>query len=127
VTTGPIPTEVAAWVAGYLDGEGCFTTNSLSSILVDVSNTHLPSLERLKALFGGTIRLKSSTSPAAWRRAYSWRVHGEKAERLIHTIRPFLREKQGQADLLLEFRRTTSKEVRGMIKEALRRAKRPEF
>lgn len=68
-----------------------------------------------------------SKQHARWRPAFKWSIYGAKAMSLIHIIRPYLREKRGQADLLLEFRETKSKEHREMIKHALRRAKRPEF
>jgi len=74
------PTEAdLAYIAGFLDGEGCFTFTS--SVTVKAAITHLPTLEWLQTLFGGSLR--EHNSPTHKKKAWVWAVHADKAAQVL--------------------------------------------
>lgn len=85
-----------AWCAGFIDGEGCITCTS-SGVVVKVSHTHLPSLQFLQKMFGGSVKERSGKNKKAW----VWYVCGDTAKECLKTIRPYLREKLPQADVAI--------------------------
>jgi hypothetical protein len=90
-----------AYFAGYRDGEGCFEISNKSSPRISVSNTYLPMLENFKQLFGGSVREKADGHRT--RETYEFYVCGAKALAALRLVRPYLREKGEQADILLSF------------------------
>lgn len=100
---GLTPTNYEVWigyVAGYLDGEGCFGTDSKGRIFVSVSNTYPKTLLDLKAAFGGSVAKKSDQ--VRNRTAWYWRVHGDNALAVCSHVVPFLKEKREQAMILMD-------------------------
>lgn len=91
-----------AYIAGFLDGEGCFTFTS--SITVKAAITHLPTLEWLQSVFGGSLR--EHNSPTHKKQAWVWVVHAQAAAEVLEQVLPYLREKRRKAELLLEFQST---------------------
>lgn len=125
-TTGQKLTEVElAWAAGFIDGEGCFLFQKNCPTL-KVSNTHLPTLVWLRDRFAGFIYNKGGNDPAHWRPRFTWVLSGKKAVPVIESIRPYLREKREQADLVCALRF-----LHPVLREAglaeLKRLKRPSF
>jgi len=110
------------YMAGFLDGEGCFSVTD-GSHRVQVTNTHLPSLNNLKEKFGGTVR-KRSDADEKRRAAYEWYVYGESAARCAKAVLPHLREKQAQAALMINHRYETRPEVRSILKDMINTLKR---
>lgn len=102
-----------AYLAGFLDGEGCFTTTS-SSIVIKSSNTSLPVLNWIRETFGGSISLHSKRHQ---KQAYQWSINGANAERLCRKLHPYLREKKAQAALLLLFHTTVGPRGRRVSQE----------
>jgi hypothetical protein len=88
----------ACYLAGFLDGEGCFERAGAAKI--SVSNTCLPTLEFFLAQYGGSIR-KKQRSNKRQRIAWEWIVCGDDARRLARLVFPFLREKQRQCWLVI--------------------------
>lgn len=112
-----------AYLAGYLDGEGCFLFQERTAV-VTISNTYPHVLHWIKSMFHGTISLKHSMNGRT-RAAYSWRVYGSNAERICKMVMPYLKEKKRQAELVLQAREASANsESRKAAMEELKRLKR---
>jgi len=120
--------ECNAYVAGFIDGEGCIRVTNDSSLLVTVSNTYLPILLNLKDRYGGSVGLQKGAHGNC-RPAYHWDICGDRAADFLWTIGPYLIEKRDQAYLALEFHnipRPRTKSERGAkIIQQLKKLKRP--
>lgn len=102
---GPRRIERSLWIAylaGYLDGEGCFTVWHGTTAAISVSNTFPYVLEALRREWGGSIMRKSGTKNG--RTAWEWRVWGDKAIDVARMVSPYLVEKRVQADLMSQIR-----------------------
>ena len=95
---GPIPTE-RAYLAGYLDGEGCLSFNQ-SCPRVAVTTTFPQVLHRLAEAFGGNVRPRK-TLPNQ-RSLFEWAVSGEKAVSLCYRLESYFHEKADQAACIIE-------------------------
>lgn len=103
-----------AWAAGIIDGEGCITitkqqpgsggrVNPSHRLYVKVSMGHLPTVERLREIFGrGAITTWRSKSPRE-NDAYCWWVAARDAQAVLDAVRPHLVTKAEEADIGLEF------------------------
>jgi hypothetical protein len=112
-----------AYLAGYLDGEGCFMFQERTAA-VCVSTTYPHILHWIKSLFYGTVALKNQMNGRN-RAAYSWRVYGSNAERVCRMVLPYLKEKKRQAELVLQARQATANsELRKAAEEELKALKR---
>ena len=108
------PTE-AAWLAGFLDGEGSFmVTRSFRKTcaaptyiaVVAAANTDIRLVERCKTLAGGCIvGIKSKSD--RWKDAYHWTLKGVGVGPVLVEIIPYLVSKKRQAELLLHLRSLT--------------------
>ena len=87
-----------AYVAGYIDGEGCVRFSSTP--IVEVQNTYPDTLVELRRTFGGHIRRRLSRKEHA-RTTFTWTVHGHNARHCLVSVKPFLIEKRRQAELVL--------------------------
>jgi hypothetical protein len=88
-----------AYVAGLFDGEGCVRWADTPRVSITSCWPH--HLHWIKRTFGfGNVRLIPSQSPNH-RTAYRWEASGKNAVTFLEAIRPFLREKAHQADLLI--------------------------
>ena len=96
----------AAWLAGYIDGDGCIT---LSSSVKKVSPVlHIDSCDRemlddVVRLCGGHI-VNKTKSKDHHRQAYTWRLKGtQKIQGILRYVRPFMRcrFKVMRADIVL--------------------------
>lgn len=113
----------AAWVAGFLDGEGYFSIYSRGSagknkpdcrpralIRVNQAGIRAP-LERLEALLGGSIH-EASRRTNAGLRVWGWQLQSAAGMReFLPLIIPHMVVKGRQAELVLKFAQTV--EVRG--------------
>lgn len=96
-TVEPTPIDIA-WAAGFIEGEGSFKKHARSYRIVCGQNDREP-LDRLSALFGGSIRLQHRMYRGEPRPIFVWEVYGEKAGRAIDLIYPFLSaRRREQAD-----------------------------
>jgi len=85
------------YLAGFIDGEGCFRYSGCAR--ASVTNSYPWVLEILQSLFGGTIRKKKRYSEKH-KQVYEWEISGANAENYAYTVEPYLREKRRQAQLL---------------------------
>lgn len=89
-------------MAGYLDGEGCFTVWHGRTPAISVSNTFPYVLEALLREWGGAISPKIVKGTA--RTAWEWRVCGNRAVDVALMVSPYLVEKRVQAELITQIR-----------------------
>jgi len=84
-----------AWAAGFIDGEGClsFCPNPQLS----ASQFNLEPLEELQLLFGGNITPPKSNGVS------QWYVGAHKAVNVARLILPYLKAKDNQARLFIEW------------------------
>lgn len=95
-----------------------------------MSNTHLPSLKRLRDWFGGTISARSGEPKAGHRRSFTWQTGAAETLALCQEVLPFLHEKFQQAALLIEFayyKGDAGNPRRDEIIKELKALKRPEW
>lgn len=88
------------YAAGFIDGEGCIRINKNGSIELTIINTGLPSLLKIKDLFGGDV---SQRKQKVNKEQYQYRLYGEGAVNALSLLVPFLIEKQSQALLAIEW------------------------
>lgn len=101
-----------AYVAGYLDGEGCFFSYGHTRYGIVCENTHRPTIEWLHSLFGGNVTVCRGRKENH-RTTYRWCVVGKEAAAVCKQIAPYLREKWQQALLILLFDHTTGLPLSG--------------
>lgn len=90
-----------AYIAGYLDGEGCFSVGRHWKISIICENTHRPTIEWLHSIFNGSFSARIFKRKPQWRPTYRWQVVGNDALSVCQIIAPYLREKTEQALLLI--------------------------
>jgi hypothetical protein len=109
------------WCAGFFDGEGsiCIAlanrrrgSGSHSYCLhVSLSQNIRELLEGVQIQFGGTITFKRKQPRPVW----DWTVCGENAAQFLKAIRPFLRRKDKEADVAIEFQTLQADDQLGYI------------
>ena len=99
------------WLAGFIDGEGCIYIKELyrkdrkysgSRLEVSIGNTALSILKDIQLDWGGNIarKLVYGKNPKP---CYEWRCSQRKALALLQAIYPYLRIKNGQAKVGIDF------------------------
>lgn len=98
-----------AYIAGYFDGEGTVGINrstrngsSRYRIQVSLGNTYKPAVDELKTTFGGSIH-PHSKGKSNHRQMWYWTVNGVAAYNFLSKVLPYLREKQAQAQEVMDF------------------------
>jgi hypothetical protein len=109
-------TEIdAAWLAGFLDGEGSFmVTRYLSKgciaptydAVISAGNTDVRLVEKCRDLAGGKIAATTAKNPMH-RNAYVWQLKGPHVAEVATAVLPFLVSKRAQALVVLELRSIT--------------------
>jgi len=98
------------WLGGFFDGEGCVCIlegKKLTgyhydrTLKVEVGGNFKEVLEEMKQRFGGTLSPKSGGSEFAWRLQLS----ANKALHFLETIQPYVRLKQREVEIGIEFQR----------------------
>lgn len=105
----------AAWLAGFIDGEGSLMISRRSrskctewSALLAVSNTDMRLIDRCRLLAsGGVIAHVDMTNRGNAKDAYIWTLKGPRLTAVLDAILPHLVAKRRQAELLIEIRRGT--------------------
>lgn len=104
-----------AYLAGVMDSDGWFTIKRHAanakyresftySEFAGCGQTRPEAVELLRAAFGGTIRLRGRKTTGDWRPMYYWVVGNRMAADAASTLRPHLRIKAEQADLVIAIR-----------------------
>lgn len=106
-----LPVSDLAWAAGFIDGEGTISLYGRSDrlreyrVTVTAVNTNRIALDRLRAMFGGTVHLMHKDTPGRnWKPSFYWAISYGKAAEAIKLLLPFLLLKRPQAELALEAR-----------------------
>ena len=108
------PTD-AAWLAGFLDGEGSFMVAKswhlgcsapTYAAVVGASNTDKSLLLKCQSIAGGKI-VTTAAKSARWKDAHHWQIKGRSVEPLVRSVLPYLVGKRRQAELLLKLRALT--------------------
>ncbi len=96
------PTEQGGiiYTAGFLDGEGCITTQR-GSIRVEVTNTNLDVLCFLQGLWGGKVSTQGRPK-AGYRQKWQIGWYGEAGAHLLRLCLPYLIVKGREAVVALE-------------------------
>lgn len=119
--TGQKPTDLA-YVAGILDGEGCFRWHNSPTIGVDT--TAKETAQALYDICGGTcsvLKRKTNSGNVVFR----WAIYGTNAVNLCKTLIPYLTEKAHQAEVLIALvRYPPNSAMRESLKQRLTRLKR---
>lgn len=97
-----------AWLAGFLDGEGCITilrqarSDYVSyTAAIIVVNTHEPTIRYIQGTFGGKVYHIKGTERA--RDRWQWQAIGNQAVDLAQQLEPYLVTKKKAAELLALF------------------------
>jgi len=110
------PDFVFAYMAGIIDGEGCFSIFKLGkdyktrqrdylAAKLTIVNTDKPMLDWIVEHFGGKYRAKKGTSKSP-KTCFYWHAHGERLDYILDKCMPFFTAKLERAKLLREFRKT---------------------
>lgn len=101
------------WTAGIIDGEGCIDSYCSArkdeqktgswTIRLSVINTDIRILEKLQALWGGSICRRKNYHPERHNDAWNWCIRGVVACDALRVTRSRLVSKGEQADVALEF------------------------
>lgn len=87
-----------AYLAGFFDGEGCIGHyqggGGRSHFRMFLANSNLAILEDFRDTLGGTIHVKSKSSPLTKRDMWTWNAQGEGAWDAYYKLEPYLREKR---------------------------------
>mgnify|MGYP001579347377 CR=1 FL=1 len=92
------PTTAAlAWAAGFIEGEGTFTPLRVKERLyqrLTAYQNNLEPLEKLQALFGGSIWGFTTKRTQARELGHTWHVNGARARGVMLTLWTFLSAKR---------------------------------
>lgn len=89
------------YLAGYIDGEGCFSFGKNYKPCLSVTNTHRPTIEWLHRTFGGNVSRGSKPRKPNHRPTYTWAIVSREAVNLAAAVVVHLKEKTPQALLLI--------------------------
>lgn len=107
----PTDPPTLAYLAGLLDGEGTVGINRVKSAKAKnpshfphlmIANSYEPVVRWLGEIGGSVDVHRPSTHKSNWKTSYRWRLHGKNAETFVRAVRPYLRIKHEQADVILE-------------------------
>lgn len=119
--------NLLAYIAGLVDGEGCIRHTGKTEA-VSITSCYPHHLLMIKLAFGmGTMR-RMLDKRHGHRCAYRLEFFAENARTFVQAIRPFLREKAYQADIMLGVRGLPlGSAARAAAIEELRKAKRIDY
>lgn len=116
-----------AWMAGFVDGEGCITIARQSRIArpsdsirvqITLSNTNRDVLGSFSEAYGGNVynvhERRKDKNNVKWADAWDWHCPMFSNSQILTDLLPYLRLKHRQAELCLEYlaTRTNTKLVR---------------
>ncbi len=114
-----------AYLAGIIDGEGCFFIGKLPRKegdgyvndhyrgLLKICTTDKPLLDWLIEVFDGTQSAATKYQPKAQisRMVYNWNVTGERLLDICHQVFPYLVIKKKQCEIMIKFRNTYTERI----------------
>ncbi len=117
IAAGPADALFLSWLAGFVDGEGCFhvrrSRNRSGSVHyqpgIVIANTDLPALQTIQSTLEiGHVYVIAHVGSGHGkipnrRNCYQYQVNGIDATRLASSLIPFLRVKAGHARILATF------------------------
>ena len=89
-----------AYIAGYVDGEGCISASGNVTIRIEITNTYLSTIEWIQSLFGGKMYIEEHNNDNH-RTRYRLFLYSNEANLMLNMIYPFLKEKSEQAELAM--------------------------
>ncbi len=106
--------EKLAYVAGIIDGEGCFGMYYSKRLdrhimTVDIYNSCLELLKWINEIFPGEyreIKAPSKKIHVNWKPQYIWRSNNNQTLQFLKDVLPFLIVKKKQCELAIKFRET---------------------
>ena len=114
VSEGTGPKHISEeWLAGYLDGEGCFITKT-NTVCVKVNSCNYDILCSIYDQYGGSITTHGKAKGNS-RASWTWAVYGDRAINLCEKLLNHLKEKHVQALALIAWRGTKSEEVKDFL------------
>ena len=103
-----VPETVKAYIAGFVDGEGCISIresngrNKTLHIKVVVGNTNPIVLKLMQTLYGGSLNLVH-TANKNHKDVWVWSISFNKATPILKDIRPYLMIKRVHAEAAIQF------------------------
>ena len=94
-----------AWLAGIFDGEGCVWCRwpKRKNVIVEVKMTHLPTIERIHALFPGRLATGSLSKNAFGKRPqWRWSLDTRGSKVFLALVLPYLVTKRREAEIALQ-------------------------
>ena len=119
--------EGSIWAAGFFDGEGSInivrqkqqaTGKAYHALIVGVSQVDPRPLLYLQEMYGGNLRIRKSRQDK-WRDAWIWTCRSQQAEDFLRSVLPYLKVKDAEARIALEFRSIKFKRGNGGGNELL--------
>jgi hypothetical protein len=92
------------YLAGIMDGEGCFYISKEFRHRMYVVNTDERIIRWLKTNFGGFVYSRISKKNPHWKRKYEWVITKPEVRDICTAIIPYLVGKREQAELMVKFR-----------------------
>lgn len=107
--------QTAAYIAGFIDGEGYigiitdknrinFRRNDSYKTVLKIANTNKDIIQWFKNSFGGY--LEHRTMKENQKDAYCWTIEGKNLQPFLDKVSPYLRIKKKQAEIIKDFRKT---------------------
>jgi len=109
-----------AYIAGFIDGEGCIYSNG-GYLGVIVSNTVRAPLEFIEGEFGGSISIHIYAPPNKRKPIYNWKIFGRSAAIVLQFLLPYLIVKKEHALLGMQLVMVSDKTRRNDIALELKR------
>lgn len=108
----PLAETDYAWLAGLIDGDGCFTLRNKGAggPVLEITMTHKPTIEYLLIRFGGCVGSPTKPRPNA-RQYWKWYVNTDWLRTHLPSIIPFLVTKKPRGELI--YRVTNIRKGRG--------------
>lgn len=99
--------EDLAYTAGIIDGEGNIRLNKAYKSrcytpLLTVTNTNPIITDWLQFFYGGSVGVYKS-GKANWKPSYYWRLCGVEVVNLLKLVKPYIKLKVPQVELILKF------------------------
>lgn len=94
-----------AWLAGLLEGEGCFWFGDRGRVVIRLAMTDLDVVERAAAIMGGVIEKPRLPKEANRKIVYACRVSGDDAIAWMTRLRPMMgKRRQAKIDEVMAYR-----------------------